>query len=238
MDERQDAFGLMLQDGLAGEETREILERDDGTIWISGGAANYLAPFRRWIAPERRALRYVRGRVLDVGCGAGRVALELQERGHAVVAIDESPGAVEVARRRGVRDARVLRFEDVDESLGRFDTVVFFGNNFGLFGSRARAKRMLRRLARMADRIVASSNDPYPTREPLHTAYQERNLRRGRMAGQLHCRVRYKDRTTPWFDYLIVSPEEMRELAESGGWHVHRLIAAEGTEFVGVLDRD
>ena len=82
-----------------------------------------------------------------------------------VVGIDVSPGAVEVARGRGVRDVRLLAFEEVDESLGHFDTIVMFGNNFGLFGSRSRAQRLLRRLRPLADRIVAASNNPYATRE-------------------------------------------------------------------------
>jgi methylase of polypeptide subunit release factors len=47
-----------------------------------------------------------------------------------VVAIDVSPGAVAVARKRGVRDVRLLALEDVDESRGRFDTLVMYGNNF------------------------------------------------------------------------------------------------------------
>ena len=41
------------------------------------------------------------------------------------------------SRGRGVRDVRLLAFEEVDELLGRFDTIVMFGNNFG-FGRRAR----------------------------------------------------------------------------------------------------
>ena len=118
----------MLLDGAI----HEIVERDDG--YIESVTQNYFAPPRRWAPIERRALRWARGRVLDVGVGAGRVALELQRRGREVVAIDVSPGAVEVARRRGVRDVRLLAFEDVDESLGHFDTIVMYGNNFGLFG--------------------------------------------------------------------------------------------------------
>ncbi|MFL5940253.1 MAG: class I SAM-dependent methyltransferase, partial [Gaiellaceae bacterium] len=105
--------------------------------------------FCRWPSHHRRAIRYAKGRVLDAGAGAGRVSLHLQERGHDVVAIDNSPGAIDVCRRRGVRDARVLAFDAVDESLGTFDTIVLFGNNFGLFGSPTKAKRLLRRLHRM-----------------------------------------------------------------------------------------
>src|SRR5262245_66440757 len=86
----------------------EIVEREDGFINASvTGPAMYFAPFRRWPAHHRAAMRLVRGRVLDVGAGAGRVSLHLQERGHDVVAIDHSPGALEVCRRRGVVDARL-----------------------------------------------------------------------------------------------------------------------------------
>jgi hypothetical protein len=53
-----------------------------------------------------------------------------------------------------------MAFADVSATLGRFHTVVMMGNNFGLFGSRRRAKIMLRRLAGMADRVVAASNNP------------------------------------------------------------------------------
>jgi SAM-dependent methyltransferase len=197
---------------------------------------NYFAPVRRWPAVERQALRYVRGRVLDVGVGAGRVALELQSRGREVVGIDVSPGAVEVARRRGVRDVRLLRFEDVDDSLGRFGTVVMYGNNFGLFARPAKAKRLLRRLRGLADRIVAASNDPYGTEDEAHLRYQERNRQRGRMSGELRLRVRYRDLAGPWFDYLIVSPEEMAELVEGTGWRIHRLVRDEGSYYVAVLD--
>ena len=152
-----DAFGQMLLGGTG----LEIIERDDG--FLDAVKMVYFAPVAEWPAVERRALRWVRGRVLDAGVGAGRAALELQRRGRSVVGIDISPGAVEVARARGVRDVRLLAFEDLDDSVGQFDTIVMFGNNFGLFGSPSKAKRLLRRLRPLADRIVAGSNDPLAT---------------------------------------------------------------------------
>jgi SAM-dependent methyltransferase len=225
-----DAFGQMLVD----RADPEIVERDDG--FISASMLNYFAPVRRWAAVERRALRFVRGRVLDVGVGAGRVALELQARGREVVAIDVSPGAVEVARSRGVRDVRLLALEDVNASLGRFDTLVMYGNNFGLFGSRAKARRLLRGLRPFVGRIVATSNDPYATDDPAHLAYQERNRGRGRMSGQLRLRVRYRDLMGPWFEYLIVSADEMGEIVEGTGWQIHRFVQDEASFYVAVLD--
>ncbi len=225
-----DAFGQMLRD----RADAEIVERDDGFVSVSKLA--YFAPVRRWFAVERRALRFVHGRVLDVGVGAGRVALELQARGRDVVGIDVSPGAVEVARQRGVLDVRMLAFEEVDASLGRFDTLVLFGNNFGLFGSPAKARRLLRRLRPLAKRIVAGSVDPYGTSDPAHLAYHARNRARRRMAGQLRLRVRYRDLVDPWFEYLIVSPGEMLEIIDGTGWCARRFVQDDGSYYVAVLD--
>jgi SAM-dependent methyltransferase len=229
----QDAFGTRLLDALDHPEIHgELVERDDGFIDVV--RMDYFAPLRRWPASERQGLRFVRGRILDVGCGAGRVSLVLQERGYEVVAIDPSPGAVAASRRRGVRDVRQMRFEDVDASLGHFGTMVLYGNNFGLFGSRAKARRLLKRMRPLSDRIVASSVDPYGTSDPVHLAYHERNRRRQRMGGQLRLRVRYRDLADPWFDYLLAAPSEMEELVDGTGWSIDRFVVG-GSLYVAVL---
>jgi SAM-dependent methyltransferase len=236
VEEHEDAYGQLVLAYLEGQRrVREIVERDDGFIEATDGPAGYFASVRHWPSAERQGLRFIRGRVLDAGCGAGRVALELQARGRQVVAIDVSPLAVEVARRRGVHDGRVLAFEKVGPELGRFDTVVMYGNNFGLFGGEAKARRLLRRLRPLAQRIVASTRNPYDTDDAAHLAYQERNRRRGRMSGQLRLRVRYRDYASSWFDYLIVSPEELEALVDGTGWRVRRVIPGEPL-YVAVLD--
>jgi SAM-dependent methyltransferase len=235
----EDAYGRLMLEYLEKGEAFEIVERDDGVIAAGNySPAAYFAPFRRWPKAERKALRFARGRVLDVGCGAGRVALELQERGHEVVGIDLSPLAVEVARRRGVKDVREVPVTRVDRRLGRFDTFVMFGNNFGLTGSRRRAPWLLRRFRSLANegaRILAESVNPYTTDNPDHLAYHRRNRRRGRMAGQVRIRIRHGRYRTPWSDYLLASPEEMAELAEAGGWRLERVIDEGETVYVGVL---
>ena len=242
MREREDAYGQMLLAALDGATVFEIVEREDGFVQASGyGPSLYLAPYRRWPSAQRRGMRYVRGRVLDVGAGGGRVPLHLQERGHEVVAIDSSPGAVEACRRRGVRDARLLSIDGVDESLGRFDTIVMYGNNFGLFASAAKAKRLLRRFHRLTSergRIVAESRDVYATDDPAHLRYQERNRERGRMSGQLRIRVRYRDFATPWFDYLIVAPDELGALVDGTGWHVAHRFPDEAGVYVAVIEKE
>ena len=141
LSKRSDAYGALLLASLKGQPVAEIVERDDGFIAASRfGTALYFAPFRRWPPHHRAGMRYARGRVLDIGSGAGRVALHLQERGQEVIAIDNSAGAIEACRLRGVRDARLLSIDQVDGSLGLFDTIVMYGNNFGLLANAKKAK--------------------------------------------------------------------------------------------------
>lgn len=239
MKDGQDGYGQMLLAALDGREAVEIVERDDGFIDSAAGASIYLAPFRRWPPLDRRAMRFVRGRTLDVGCGGGRVCLHLQERGQDALGIDISPGAVEVCRRRGVRDVRLRSIDDVDESLGVFDTIVMLGNNFGLFAGAAKAKRLLRRFHRLTSdrgRIVAETRDVYRTDDPAHLAYQARNRARGRMSGQIRIRVRYRDQATPWFDYLMVSRPELEHLLEGTGWNLERVLESDDT-YVAIIDK-
>jgi SAM-dependent methyltransferase len=240
---RRDAYGQLLVAALEGEDVVELIERDDGFISASAiGPKLYLAPFRRWPSHQRRAMRYARGRVLDVGAGAGRVSLHLQGRGQVVVAIDNSPGAIAVCRRRGVRDARLLAFDAVDDSLGKFDTIVLLGNNFGLFGTPTKARRLLRRLHRMTSneaRIVVESRDVEQrgaADAAWHRRYRERNVARGRLPGQIRIRVRFRDVIGPWMDYPMVSPDELREILAGTRWCVAHLFDSDDT-YVAIIEK-
>jgi SAM-dependent methyltransferase len=178
--------------------------------------------------------------VLDVGCGPGRVALHLQKKGLEAVGIDISPLAVEVCKLRGLKHAHALPVTQVSRRLGTFDTIVMYGNNFGLMGDRRRARWLLRRFHGMTSpqaRIIAESRDPYATLDPDHLAYHERNRRRGRMGGQLRIRVRYRGYRTPWFDYLLASPDEMRELLDGTGWSIEHIVEGAGGVYIAVIEK-
>jgi SAM-dependent methyltransferase len=160
----------------------EVVERDDGCVF-TGEPAWYLAPFRAWSSQERRAMRFVRGRVLDLGCGAGRVGLHLQSRGHEVVGIDVSPLAVEIARQRGLADVRLGTFDSAVGVDERFDTILLLGNNLGLLAGDRQGRRLLRKLARVATdrgRILAGSYDPYEGASELARSYFPRDAARCR----------------------------------------------------------
>jgi 2-polyprenyl-3-methyl-5-hydroxy-6-metoxy-1,4-benzoquinol methylase len=242
----QDAFGQALMACLRGQDVREIVERDDRYIDASGCARLYFAPYREWDRAEKQVMRFVRGRVLDIGCGAGRHCLHLQRKGYDVTGIDNSPQAVRVCRKRGVR--RVVGYSiadlvrpEVRQRLGRFDTILMMASNFGLFGGLSRARRLLRSFLSLTSpgaRIIASTSDPYRTNRPEHTAYHARNRRLGRMGGQVRIRVRYRKSATPWFDYLLVSRPELKRILAGTGWQVERFVRVRSSPYFAVIRRD
>ncbi len=164
MDEGSDVFGRALMDWARGGTDPEIIERHDGITDMGAGHELYVAPFRDWPVSERKAIGHVRGGVVDVGCGAGRVTLYLQQRGFDVVAVDASPLALRAARLRGVREAWCMSIDDLTEVIAWFGTVVLFGNNFGLFGTPERARRML---GAWADRAEPGTRHPGPEHQPV-----------------------------------------------------------------------
>lgn len=236
----EDATGRALLDGLHAPGGVEIVERDDGYIQAQP-LLPYFDVFADWPTRQRRAMRHARGRVLDVGAGAGRCALYLASRGQDTVCIDNSPLACEVARRRGVQRAEVRSVTEVSRALGTFDTVLMMGNNLALLGGERRARWLLRRFRAVTGvhgRIVGEVVDPYRTDDPAHLAYHDRNRRRGRMPGQLRLRIRYRQYASPWFDYLFVSPAELRGLLNGTGWALADVIDVDEPAYVAVLERE
>lgn len=238
---QQDAYGREIYDHYCGRKTGpEICERSDGFVATSCGPGAYFSEYADWSACERRAIDQARGRVLDIGCGAGRHALYLQSKGLDVLGIDVSPLALKTSRLRGLKKTKLASITDVSPRWGTFDTIVMFGNNFGLFGSLPRARQLLRRFHRMTSpsaRLIVQSLDPYQTGEPWNKRYHQWNRRRGRMAGQVRLRVRYKGWASPWFDYLLVSRDEMRMILEPAGWQVKRFYDSPGPGYTAMIEK-
>lgn len=236
----QDAFGHALYDYQQGDgDAHSIIERDDGFFDVDG-PKHYFASFQEWPPRQQQAMGLVRGRVLDVGCGAGRHALYLQTQGLDVLGIDESPLAIEVCQLRGLKQAMVLPITRVSSRLGTFDSILMLGNNFGLFGSFKRARWLLKRLRALTAAqatITAESLDPYQTQDPLHLEYHQWNRDRGRSGGQVRMRVRYRQYVNPWFDYLFVSKEEMEQLLSGTGWAVDRYLDSDGAIYVAIIKK-
>lgn len=236
----QDAFGYEIYDYFRGEGGYEIVEREDGFLSVSPGPRLYFSEISEWTEPEQAAMQYVRGKVLDIGCGAGRHALYLQEQGFDVTGIDNSPHAIEVCKARGLRQTQLLPVTQISPALGSFDTILMLGNNFALLGNVKRARWLLRRFSNVTSeqgKIIAQSRDPYQTSLREHLEYQEANRKRGRLSGEARIRVRYKKYATPWFDFLMVSVEELLTLLRETHWQVKDILDGSQGSYVAIIEK-
>jgi len=235
----EDAVGQFLWARYNGKDSYEVIEREDG--YIDGMSTKaYFSEHRDWPAHEQKSMEFVKGKVLDIGCGAGRHSLYLQEKGFDVLGIDISPLAVNVCKLRGLKKTEVMSIEELNFKPESFDTILMMGNNFGLLGNFQKARRLLRRFHKMTSnnaRIIATTNDVSKTDNPFHLEYQEFNIRRGRMRGQIDLRIRFQKYATPWFDYLMVSREEMEEILKGTGWKVKEYIDSEGVNYIAIIEK-
>ena len=240
--DNQDAYGHLIADYYDGkEDALEIVEREDGFITASPVHPQiYFAEYPDWPEHQQRAMAYAAGRILDIGSGAGRHALYLQERGYEVLGIDNSPMAIQLCSRRGLKHAQVMPITRISSNLGPFDTLLMMGSNFGLCGSFKRARWLLKRFATLTTdtaTIIAETRDPYLTPDPSHLAYHQWNRERDRMGGQIRIRVRYRHYATPWFDYLFVSKPELEEILHGTGWRVDGYLDANTSVYVAILKK-
>jgi SAM-dependent methyltransferase len=237
LEPEEDAFGQMLMAYYGGNDVSEVVERDDG-LTNSLPAKAYFSGYEDWQPIEQTAMQLVKGRVLDVGCGAGRHSLYLQEKGFDVLGVDVSPLAINVCKLRGLKQAKVASIEDLAFKPDSFDTVLMLGNNFGLLGSFAKARELLNKFHRMISEdglIIAETRDPYKTDNPTHLDYHKLNKKKGRMAGQVRIRTRFQNYVSGWFDYLMASKEEMTDILEGTGWTVKSFIDSETSTYVAVI---
>lgn len=229
MKAKNDAFGQEVWSYFQTGEGYEIVEKDDGLIGVGGyGPLRYFGEYKDWRKHEKQAVKFAKGRVLDVGCGAGRVALYLQNKGLDATGIDNSPLAIKVCKLRGLRKAKVMSIDEINKfKPNSFDSVAMYGNNFGLFGSCKKARVLLKKLYQITSPgalIIAESKDPHKADEPSFKEYHKRNVKLGRLPGQMRFRVRFKNFIGPWFDYLMVSKSEMKSILKGTGWKIKKFI--------------
>jgi SAM-dependent methyltransferase len=196
----------------------QVVRRDDGHEASLPVALFFRTPDQFWPI-ERTALARCDGHVLDIGAGSGLHTLALQARGLPVTAIDISPEAVAVMRRRGVRDARASDIYGFTE--GRFDTLLMLGHGIGITETLAGLDRFLLhagRLTAVGGRLLVTSLDVRRSDVPKDVAYREANRRAGRYVGEIRMQVEFAGQAGPYCGWLHVDAETLTQHAVTAGW--------------------
>lgn len=178
---------------------------------------------------EQKALSLAKGKVLDVGAGAGCHALALQAQSIAVKAIDISPLSCEAMELRGVMNAECINLFDEHLDSG-FDTILLLMNGTGIAGKIENLPALFNRLKALLNKggqiLIDSSDIKYIYENEdgsfdinLNAAYY----------GEVDYQMVYKDVKGDSFDWLYVDFPLLKSIAESCG--LHGELIAEGEHY-------
>jgi len=130
MQEGADILGNALRDYLNGEEVLPIKVYSDIAEPDELAVSYFFREYDQMPEIEKVAIQNCKGKIADLGAGAGSHALALQNQGFDVTAYDISGGACAVMQKRGVK--QVKKGDALHLGSTRYDTILMLMNGLGL----------------------------------------------------------------------------------------------------------
>ena len=183
---------------------------------------------------EKKALQLAKGKILDVGCGAGSHSLYLQEKGFDVTAIDISPKAIKACQLRGVKNARVQSLLEVENE--KFDTILLLMNGTGIFGSLAETSKHLQKLKSLLNPngqiLIDSSDIIYMFDEAEDGSFL---VPADGYYGELTFTVSYKGQTEDAFPWLYLDYNTLQNAAHANGLESELVVEGKHYDYLAKL---
>lgn len=167
---------------------------------------------------EKLALKACLGHVLDIGCGAGSHSLYLASQGHIVTALDASPGAVEICKKRGLEN--VVQSDFWTYKGAKFDTLLLLMNGIGLVGKLSKLDnffKKIRELLNPGGQLLFDSSDIiYMFEKTGDGRYLDAS--NASYYGEVNYVMEYKDLKSDPFDWLYVDFNTVSKAAQFHGF--------------------
>ena len=183
---------------------------------------------------EKKALQLCKGKVLDVGCGAGSHSLYLQKKGFEVTAIDISENAIKACQLRGLKIARVQNVLDIENE--KFDAIILLMNGTGIFGTLAETSKYLHKLKSLLNPngqiLIDSSDIIYMFDEDADGSYL---VPADGYYGELTFTISYKNETEESFPWLYLDYNTLQNAAQSNGLECELIIDGEHFDYLARL---
>lgn len=183
---------------------------------------------------EKKALQLCKGKILDIGCGAGSHALYLQEKGLDVTAIDISEKAIKACHLRGIEKAKAC--DVLNYTREKFDTLLLLMNGTGIFGKLNQISKYLTHLKSLLNEggqiLIDSSDLIYMYDQDEDGAYE---VPANGYYGELTFTISYKNQTEDPFDWLYLDYNTLQNACHAHGLNIEIIMEGEHFDYLARL---
>lgn len=192
-------------------------------------------PFDDMPEIEQIALRMAKGKILDVGSGAGCHSIALQQMEKDVTAIDISPLSVETMTTLGVKKAIEQDFFTVTE---KYDTILMLMNGIGIVGTIDNLPSFFKHI----DTILSDNGQVLLDSSDISYIFEDEDgiiyLPEGdKYYGELQYLMQYKEIKGESFPWLYIDFETLQVIAQQNGFMAELIHSGEHYNYLARITR-
>jgi cyclopropane fatty-acyl-phospholipid synthase-like methyltransferase len=212
-----DLFGKAILDFQTNNSPEDIITETNISEADEMDVAYLFRSYKEMPKLEKKALQLSKGKVLDVGCGAGSHSLHLQNtKKLEVTSIDISENAIQACQLRGLKNAKVQNILDLGNE--KFDTILLLMNGTGIFGTLAETSKCLLKLKSLlapnGQILIDSSDIIYMFDEDEDGS---KWITADGYYGELTFTISYKNQTEEAFPWLYLDYNTLQNAAFDNG---------------------
>lgn len=234
----KDLFGKAILDFQTNNNPEDLITETSISEADEMSVAYLFRDFTEMPKMEQKALQLAKGKILDVGCGAGSHSLYLQnERNLDVTSIDISTNAIEACKLRGLKKAFVQDVMKLENE--KFDTILLLMNGAGMCGKLKNISKFLLQLKSLLNDggqiLVDSSDIIYMFDEdedggkwiPTDVDYY----------GEVVFDISYKGEKEKPFDWMYIDYNTLQNAANANGLKCELILEGEHYDYLAKLTK-
>ena len=182
---------------------------------------------------EQTALNLCKGKVLDIGAGAGCHSKWLNKNGFQTSSIDKSIGACKAMKAQNI-NAQHVDFYNYSEKE-KFDTLLALMNGTGISGN---IEHFASFLNKCKDLLSPNGQLLIDSSDIIYLFENEKELKahtNGKYYGQVKYQMVFDGAKTEWFDWIYLSFEKLHELSSQNGFNCELVIEGNHYDYLAKL---
>ncbi|MFV5693810.1 class I SAM-dependent methyltransferase [Flavobacterium sp. LB3P122] len=186
---------------------------------------------------EQKALQLAKGKILDVGCGAGSHSLSLQnERNLDVTSIDISSNAIQACTLRGLKKAKVQDVLTLENE--KYDTILLLMNGAGMCGKLKNIPNFLLKLKSLLNpggQILLDSSDIIYMFDDDDEDGGKWIPSQNEYYGEIIFNISYKGEKEKPFDWMFIDYNTLQNAALDNGFQCELILEGEHYDYLAKL---